>query len=75
MAGMDNVGRAEKIYRLLGLEGEDTPDQYYRVADVLCDLRHWCDRNGVDFAQEESMAVTYYEDELDEEIITCRTRD
>ena len=49
MAGMDNVGRAEKIYRLLGLEGEDSPNQYYRVADVLCDLRHWCDRNGVEF--------------------------
>lgn len=70
---MDNVARAEKIYRLLGLEGEDTPTEYYRVADVLCDLRHWCDMNGVDFEQEERMAVTYYESEQDEEITTSRT--
>jgi adenylosuccinate synthase len=25
------------------LQGKDIEDQYYRVADVICDLKHYCD--------------------------------
>ena len=40
---MTNKERADKIRKLLGLQGKDTEDQYYRVADVICDLKHYCD--------------------------------
>ena len=69
-AGMDNDKRAEKISRILGLKGNDTDTEYYRVADVLTDLRHYCDKMGVDFDDEADMAVTYYESEREEELYT-----
>ncbi len=39
---MTNKERADKIRKLLGLQGKDTDDEYYRVADVICDLKHYC---------------------------------
>ena len=33
------------------------------VADMIADLRHWCDRNGQDFNAELARALRYYEDE------------
>ena len=40
---MTNKERADKIRKLLGLQGKDTDNEYYRVADVICDLKHYCD--------------------------------
>ncbi|BCV02070.1 MAG: hypothetical protein CM15mV49_340 [uncultured marine virus] len=38
---MNNKDRAKKIKSILGLRGKDTDKEYYRVADVICDLRHF----------------------------------
>ena len=64
---MNNAGRVAKIERLLGLCGNDTDGEYYRVADVITDLRHFCKAKGIDFEQEQEMAETYYLDECEEE--------
>ena len=42
---MTNKERANKIKKLLGLRGNDNEKEYYRVADVICDLMHYCDYN------------------------------
>lgn len=67
---MTNKKRAEKIKKLLGLNGQDN-DTYYRVADVLCDLQHYCDyykhhedkKTKLDFNYELDCANKYYESE------------
>ena len=64
---MDNPGRVRKVKKLLGLRGNDTDAEYYRVADVVTDLMHFCDSNGIDFDQEMRMADTYYVSELEEQ--------
>ena len=64
---MDNAGRVAKVVKHLGPRGNDTDSEYYRVADVITDLKHFCDAKGVDFEQELEMADTYYLDECEEE--------
>ena len=44
-----NKDRADRIKRMLGLCGEDDDYEYYRVADVICDLRHYCNYYKMDF--------------------------
>ena len=62
---MNNKDRVKKIKSLLGLKGEDGEDEYYyRVADVLCDLKHFCDAESIDFDNEIDMAQTFYENEV-----------
>lgn len=41
--------------------GADEEDQ---VADLICDLRHWCDRNGYDFERELARGWEMYEIEV-----------
>jgi len=65
---MDNPARVKKIKKLLGLRGNDTNTEYYRVADAVTDLMHFCDSKGIDFDQEMRMADTYYRSELEEEV-------
>jgi len=65
---MDNPARVKKIKKLLGLRGNDTNTEYYRVADAVTDLMHFCDSKGIDFDQEMRMADTYYMSELEEEM-------
>ena len=63
---MDNTVRAGKIKRLLGLAGNDTRAEYSRVADVITDLRHFCDSKGIEFDEEMRMADLYYATEQEE---------
>ena len=49
---IDNPKRVRKVKRLLGLKGNDTKSEYYRVSDVLCDLKHFCDAKGIEFDDE-----------------------
>jgi hypothetical protein len=37
------------------------------VADVLADLRHYCDMYGLDFDDRNRLGAVYYEDELNGE--------
>ena len=62
---MDNLERAEKIEKLLGLCGNENDTEYHGVADAVTDLRHFCDANGICFDQEMKMAHSYYESEKD----------
>ena len=61
---MDNPARVAKVRRILGLRGEDNEKEYYRVADVLTDLRHFCDSQSIDFDQEMTKSITFYENEI-----------
>jgi hypothetical protein len=68
---MTNKDRANKIKKLLGLRGNDNEKEYYRVADVMCDLMHYCDYNKkhptddikISFEHEYEMAQTFYNEE------------
>ena len=57
---IDNPKRVRKVKRLLGLKGNDTKSEYYRVSDVLCDLKHFCDSKGIEFEKEMRLADMYY---------------
>ena len=64
---MDNPARVAKVRRILGLRGNDNQKEYYRVADVLTDLRHFCDSQNIDFDQEMTTSITFYESECEEQ--------
>ena len=64
---MNNKDRALKVKKLLGMQGEDLENKYYRVADVLCDLKHFCDEFKIDFNEEEQQSEVFYQYELDKE--------
>lgn len=44
----------------IGDTGTDVEDC---VCDLICDLRHWCDRNGLDFERELARGWESYEQE------------
>ena len=54
---MKNEGRAERAQIAVDLqeEGGDTG-----IVDLLANLRHLCDREGLDFAELDSMAYAHY---------------
>ena len=66
---MNNKERADKVKSLLGLNGED--GKYYRVADLLCDLMHFCNEHPIfepdqidyNFNNELERAYRFYEEE------------
>ena len=69
-----NKDRADRIKKMLGLRGEDNDTEYYRVADVICDLMHYCDYNEkhpddykIDWDNEMNTALTFYHEELKQE--------
>ena len=64
---MNNKDSVKKIKNLLGLRGADSEDEYYRVADVLCDLKHFCDAESIDFNDEMDRSETFYEQEKEYE--------
>ena len=71
----NNKDRANRIKRMLGLQGEDNDSEYYRVADVICDLMHYCDYNKehpdgykIEWENEMNSALTYYQGEKELEI-------
>ena len=65
---MNNKNRVKKVKRLLGLFEDnralDDETHYYRIADVVCDLQHYCDKYAIDFDQEIHMADVFYKDEI-----------
>ena len=64
---MNNKDRVKKIKALLGLRGEDSDKEYYRVADVICDLKHFCDAKKINFYDELDVSETFYEQEREYE--------
>ena len=63
---MSNKDRAYKIQRLLGLQ-DDGKAEYLTVADVICDLRHYCDLHKINWQNEKSMANDFYDAETYQE--------
>ena len=63
---MTNKDRVDEIQRLLGLQ-DDGKAEYARVADVLCDLRHYCDAHNINFNEEKFRSEEYYEAERDQD--------
>jgi hypothetical protein len=41
----------------------DKEDAFLVVADLLCDMAHWCDRNGVDLQSALRLATSHYIEE------------
>ena len=41
----------------------DKEDAFLVVADLLCDIAHWCDRNGVDLQSALRLATSHYIEE------------
>ena len=64
---MSNKDRAYKIQRLLGLQ-DDGKAEYLTVADVICDLRHYCDLHKIDWQDEKSMSYDFYDAETYQEV-------
>ncbi len=60
---MNNKDRVKKIESILGLMGEESKDKYYRVADVICDLKHFCDAKKINFNHEIDMSEIFYNSE------------
>tara|TARA_R100000781_G_C4050118_1_gene117249 strand:- start:422 stop:676 length:255 start_codon:yes stop_codon:yes gene_type:complete len=65
-----NKDRINKVKRLLGLtidedKRKDDKKHYYRVADVICDLKHYCDKFKIDFSNEIRMSNIFYEEEIE----------
>ena len=66
---MTNKDRANKVKRLLGLREKDTPNEYYSVSDILCDLRHYCTIHNINFEEENRRGENGYDEEiLNEEV-------
>ena len=66
---VNNNNRIKKVKRLLGLiedknNAVDDETHYYRIADVLCDLHHYCDKHKINYDNEIRMASTFYENEI-----------
>jgi hypothetical protein len=72
----NNKDRADRIKRMLGLRGNDDDEEYYRIADVISDLKHFCDYHkhhedenlAVDFDDEFERGVECYDREIVEEV-------
>ena len=60
---MNNKERVIKVQSVAGLNGEESLNKYYRVADLICDLKHYCDQFKIDFNKEIEMAEIYYKTE------------
>ena len=61
---MTNKERVERIKKTLSLgEQKDKGNKYYRVADVLSDLRHYCDETNIDWFDEVNTADLFYDEE------------
>ena len=66
---MTNKDRANRIKKILGLQGDKS--NYYRVADVICDLMHYCehykkhpdDDEDINFNNELTKAEKFYYEE------------
>ena len=64
MSNSENMGRAHRAWLALRPYIEQTEDVATAVRDLLADLRHYCDEQGVDFGAEDRVAHCNYLVEL-----------
>ncbi len=55
---IERASAAMDTYRCRHVDGSDA-----RLFDLLADLRHWCDANGIDFDAESSRALEFWKEE------------
>ena len=61
MADTDNAGpetRVATIERIFRTDYDNGPEQ--AVTEILADLRHFCDRHGLDYAERDRAAYGFY---------------
>jgi len=46
------------------LREKDTPNEYYSVSDILCDLRHYCTIHNINFEEENRRGENSYDEEI-----------
>jgi hypothetical protein len=54
----DQAAVAIEAYKI---DYEKTPESKFALADLMCNLRHWADRNGIDWAEALENATENYE--------------
>lgn len=52
------------------LDEDDREALAEALRDLLCDLRHWADVTGIDYDDQNEMAMGHYDEELEEAQIT-----
>ncbi len=62
----DRSGRVDQIYELYE-KLTDVDDHEGFVSDVLADIMHFCEREGIDFASKVAMAEMHFEAEKEDE--------
>lgn len=61
----DNTQRADWAgFAIAAFQSVTRTDDEDAVSDLLCNLMHYCDRNGLDFQAELSRAASNYEAEI-----------
>lgn len=61
-----NAERAERFEQLLRVDETDDAVED-RLTDLLTDARHWCDLNGLSYAEHDRVALRHYLTEVAEE--------
>ena len=51
---------ASALNQFIAITGAERADA---LMDLLCDLRHWCDRNNTSFGREYDRALRHYKEE------------
>jgi len=70
-----NRERAERADRAMKAQGYETPeDRQSAIADILCDLRHLCDRHDYDFAELDRRGYSNYAAEVQPDDIELSAR-
>jgi hypothetical protein len=65
---MNNALRSNRFeVAILSLRDEYDDDPHTALIDLLADARHWCDRQGKDYAEFDRQAYQHYLAELSEE--------
>lgn len=63
-----NARRAERAGKAIAAFCDATgADEQYVLGDLLCDLRHWADKNGQDFDDGDDRGKHHYNAEIEEE--------
>lgn len=55
----ENSRRAERISQAIRSYSEEDDDET-NLIDLLADARHWCDQNGLSFAELDRLAYIHY---------------
>ncbi len=58
-----NKPRARKIHKLLKAGEYELTSKENAVCDILADIRHYCDKHGIDYAEQNERAARHHRHE------------